>query len=82
MLPFRYEEGEKAVRRAAFPTIGLSMKVLCGMALRQMSGFVESLLRLIGVNRAVPGFSTLSRRQKRLAVTIPRIAVPEGRCTC
>ncbi len=47
------------------------MKVLFGMAFRQATGFVESLLRLIGVNWAVPGFSTLSRGQRTLAVNIP-----------
>ena len=49
----------------------LSMKVLFGMALRQTTGFVESLLRLVGLDWTVPDFSTLSRRQKTLAVTIP-----------
>jgi hypothetical protein len=49
----------------------LTMKVLFGMALRQTTGFVESLLRLIGLDRAVPDFSTLSRRQKTLKVNIP-----------
>ncbi|WP_281985362.1 IS5 family transposase [Thalassorhabdomicrobium marinisediminis] len=49
----------------------LSMKVLFGMALRQTTGFVESLLRLAGLDWTVPGFSTLSRRQKTLAVNIP-----------
>ena len=49
----------------------LSMKVLFGMALRQTTGFVESLLKLIGWDWAVPDFSTLSRRQKTLAVNIP-----------
>lgn len=47
------------------------MKVLFGMALRQTTGFVESLLRLVGLNWTVPDFSTLSRRQKTLAVNIP-----------
>ncbi|SDW71575.1 Transposase DDE domain-containing protein [Celeribacter indicus] len=47
------------------------MKVLFGMALRQTTGFVESLLRLAGLNWQVPDFSTLSRRQKTLAVNIP-----------
>ncbi len=47
------------------------MKVLFRMALRQTTGFVESLLRLIGLNWAAPDFSTLSRRQKTLAVNIP-----------
>jgi hypothetical protein len=49
----------------------LSMKVLFGMALRQTTGFVESLLRLVGLDWTVPDFSTLSRRQKTLAVNIP-----------
>ncbi|SDY60677.1 transposase [Citreimonas salinaria] len=41
------------------------------MALRQTTGFVESLLRLVGLDWAVPDFSTSSRRRKTLAVTIP-----------
>jgi hypothetical protein len=41
------------------------------MALRQTPGFVESVLRLIGLNWAVPDFSTLSRRRKTLKVNIP-----------
>ena len=49
----------------------LSMKGLFGMALWQTTGFVESLLKLIGVDWAVPDFSTLSRRQKTFAVNIP-----------
>ena len=49
----------------------LSMKVLFGIALRQTTGFVESLLQLVGLDWTVPDFSTLSRRQKTLAVNIP-----------
>jgi hypothetical protein len=49
----------------------LTMKVLFGMALRQTTGFVESLLRLTGLDWAVPDFNTLSRRQKTLKVDIP-----------
>ena len=49
----------------------LPIKVLFGMALRQTAGFVESLLGLIGLHWDVPNFSTPSRRQKALAVTIP-----------
>ena len=49
----------------------LTVKVLFGMALRQTIGFVESLLRLIGLNWAVPDFSKLSRRQRALAMNIP-----------
>lgn len=49
----------------------LTMKVLFGLALRQTTGFVESLLRLVGLDWSVPDVSTLSRRQKVLAVNIP-----------
>jgi len=41
------------------------------MSTRQTTGFVESLLRLTGLDWTVPDFSTLSRRQKTLAVTLP-----------
>lgn len=41
------------------------------MALRQTTGFVESLVQLRGLDWSVPGFSTLSRRQKTLAANIP-----------
>ncbi len=41
------------------------------MPLRQATGFVESLLRLAGLDWKVPDFSTLCRRQKTLHVTIP-----------
>jgi len=47
------------------------MKALFGMALRQTAGFVGNLLKLIGLNWAVPDFSTLCRRQKDLVVNIP-----------
>jgi hypothetical protein len=48
-----------------------TMKVLFGMALRQATGFVESLLQLVGLDWTVPDLSTLSRCQKTLAVRIP-----------
>lgn len=47
------------------------MKVLFGTVLRQTNGFVESLLRLVGFDWTVLDFSTLSRREKTLAVNIP-----------
>ena len=55
---------------AANPTC-LTMKVLFGVELRQTTGFIESLLRLIEPDWRVPDFSTLCRRRKILAVTIP-----------
>ena len=49
----------------------LTLKVLFGMPLRQTTGFVQSLLRLVGLDWAVPDFSTLCRRQKTLNVSLP-----------
>ncbi|MEP0155601.1 MAG: IS5 family transposase [Pseudophaeobacter sp.] len=49
----------------------LTMKVLFGMPLRQTTGFVESLLRLVGLDWPAPDFRTLCRRQRKLNVAIP-----------
>jgi hypothetical protein len=49
----------------------LTLKILLGLPLRQATGFVASLLELSGLGWSVPDFSTLSRRQKTLNVTIP-----------
>jgi Transposase DDE domain len=49
----------------------LTLKVLFGMPLRQTTGFVESLLKLVDLDWEVPDFSTLCRRQKTLSVAIP-----------
>lgn len=49
----------------------LTLKTLLGLPLRQATGFVASLLELSGLGWSVPDFSTLSRRQKTLNVTIP-----------
>ena len=49
----------------------LILKVLLGLPLRRATGFVASLLQLSGLGWSVPDFSTLSRRQKTLNVTIP-----------
>jgi transposase len=49
----------------------LTLKVLFRLPLRQVIGFVESLLKLADLDWPVPDFSTLSRRQKNLTVVIP-----------
>jgi hypothetical protein len=48
----------------------LMVKVLFGLPLRQCTGMVSSILEMAGLDWAVPDFSTLSRRQKTLAVQI------------
>ncbi|MDR0213200.1 MAG: IS5 family transposase, partial [Comamonas sp.] len=49
----------------------LTIKNLFGLALRQTTGFVQSLLTLSGLHWPVPDFSTLCRRQRILDVQIP-----------
>lgn len=48
----------------------LTIKALFNLALRQAMGMAQSLLKLAGLDWEVPDFSTVSRRQKHLAVTI------------
>ena len=67
--------GQKQTYSDAAIQTCLSMKVLFGMALRQTAlwqttGFVERLLCRVSLNWTVPDFSTLSRRQKTLAVNL------------
>lgn len=69
-LPTGCRGRQRSYSDAAIQTC-LTLKVLFGFALRQTTGFVESLLRLAGLAWSVPDFSTLSRRQKALTVDIP-----------
>jgi len=48
----------------------LTIKNLFGLALRQTTGFAQSLLALPGLPWPVPDFSTLCRRQRSLDVQI------------
>lgn len=49
----------------------LTLKNLFGLALRQTTGLVESVLQLCGLAWSSPDFSTLCRRQRDLDVQIP-----------
>ena len=49
----------------------LTLKNLFGLALRQTTGLVKSVLQLCGLAWSVPDFSTLCRRQRDLDVQIP-----------
>jgi hypothetical protein len=49
-------------------TLCLTLRVVYGQALRQTQGLVRSVAALMGVDIAVPDFSTLSRRGKRLTL--------------
>ena len=46
----------------------LMVKVLFGLPLRQTTGMVGSIVSMAGLDWSVPDFSTLSRRQKTIAV--------------
>lgn len=65
------KRGRQQIYSDAAIQASLTIKVLFGMALRQTTGFVASLLKLAGLDWSVPDFSTLSRRQKTLDVAIP-----------
>ncbi len=65
------KRGRARIFSAAAIQTCLTVKVLFGMALRQTTGFVKSLLRLTGLDWEVPDFSTICRRQKSLGVNIP-----------
>jgi len=49
---------------------GLTTEVLFKLPLRQTTGMVASLLKMAGLDWAVPDYTTLCRRQKTLAVQI------------
>lgn len=56
----------------------LMVKNLFGLALRQVTGMVESLLKLSCLDWPTPDYSTLSRRQQRLQVCISYCPNPNG----
>ena len=74
-MPWHAPPTDKRGRQREFSDaaiqVCLTMKVLFGMPLRQTTGYVESLLRLAGLDWKVPDFSTLCRRRKTLNVAIP-----------
>jgi hypothetical protein len=49
----------------------LTIKVLFKLPLRQTTGMVASLLKMAGLDWAVPDYTILCRRQRTLAVQIP-----------
>jgi hypothetical protein len=56
----------------------LTIKSLFNLPLRQAMGMAQSLLKLAGPDWQVPDLSTVSRRQKHLAVTIEAHATATG----
>jgi len=68
--PSSGKPGRPAIYSDAAVQCCLTMKVLLGLPLRQMQGFVQSVLTLSGLGWTAPDYSTVSRRQKRLEVQI------------
>ncbi len=60
----------------------LTMKVLFGLPLRQTTGFLESLLRLIGLDWVVPDFEPRSAAARRRLPWSSLIAARRARCPC
>ncbi|MBV1796714.1 IS5 family transposase [Siccirubricoccus sp. G192] len=53
-------------------TTALTLRAVFRLALRQTEGLIGSILRLLGLDLAVPDHSTLSRRAETLAVSLPK----------
>ena len=53
------KKGRQQTYRHAVIQICQIMELVCGMALRQTTGFVARLVKLVGLDWSVPGFSTL-----------------------
>ena len=53
-------------------TTALTLRAVFRLALRQTEGLIGSIIRLLGLDLAVPDHSTLSRRAKTLQVPSPR----------
>ena len=51
---------------------GLTLRAVFRLALRQTEGLIGSIIRLLGLNLAVPDHSTLSRRAETLPAPQPR----------
>ena len=53
-------------------TTALTLRAVFRLALRQTEGLIGSIIRLLGLNLAIPDHSTLSRRAETLEVTRPQ----------
>lgn len=71
LAPRDWGPGRPAVFSDAAIQVCLTIKVLFKLPLRQTTGMVASLLKMAGLDWAVPDYKTLCRRQKTLAVQIP-----------
>lgn len=68
--PFLYSD-------VAITTV-LLLKLVYRLPLRGAQGMAQSILALLGLNLPVPHYSTLSRRQAKLSLNVPRLARREN----
>jgi DDE family transposase len=59
-------------------TTALTLRAVFRLALRQTEGLIGSILRLLGLDLAVPDHTTLSRRAEALEVPLPRSSSGSG----
>lgn len=57
----------------------MTIKQVYGLPLRALCGFVESVFKLMQLDLSVPDYTTLSRRLKRLKVTLPVVPTSGAR---
>src|SRR4030081_3075717 len=67
----RTTRGGQAHYSALAITTALTLRAVFHLALRQTEELVGSVIRLLGLDLAIPDHSTLSRRAERLAVAGP-----------
>ena len=63
--------GQPRYSALAIPT-ALTLRAVFRLALRQTEGLIASILRLLGLDLAVPDHTTMSRRGETLQVSQPR----------
>jgi len=64
-------EGRPGTIRGIVSALNGGSRGMFGLPLRQTVGLVASLIEMAGLNWPVPGYSTLCRRQARIAIQIP-----------
>jgi hypothetical protein len=68
--PLKGKQGRNQTYSDAAIQCYLMIKSLFRLSLRMVTGFVQSLIKLCGLNWTAPDYSTLCRRQKYINITI------------
>src|ERR1700710_3210728 len=79
--PRRTSRGGQPIYADTAIEVVLTLRLVFHLALRQAEGFTRSVLRLFGLEIAVPDHSTLSRRGRGFAGRQPRAVRMTGRFT-